>query len=92
MAHRDDIDSNKQASSSGILRCEVTREGYAHNLSPAFSGKYLLAECTQTQKYQPDSSSKGAWLKDINIFVPVAHQVNDKPESQVTLENVSVIR
>ncbi|ELY5257663.1 TPA: hypothetical protein PXJ35_000380 [Yersinia enterocolitica] len=91
-ARRDDIYSNKQASSSGILRCEVTREGDAHNLSPAFSGKYLLVECTQTQKDQPDSSSKEAWLKDINIFVPVAHQVNDKPESQVMLENVSVIR
>ncbi|MBE8259301.1 hypothetical protein IQA85_16950, partial [Leptospira borgpetersenii serovar Ballum] len=89
-ARSDDIDSNKQVSSSRILRCEVTGEGDAHSLSPAFSGKYLLVECHQTQKGQPDSSSKEAWLKDINVFVPVAQQVKDKPESQVTLENVSV--
>ncbi|HHL2731592.1 TPA: hypothetical protein ACQ4J9_004304 [Yersinia enterocolitica] len=91
-ARSDDLYSNKQVSSSRILRCEVTGEGDAHSLSPAFSGKYLLVECHQTQKGQPDSSSKEAWLKDINVFVPVAQQVKDKPESQVTLENVSVIR
>ncbi|CNH09336.1 MULTISPECIES: hypothetical protein [Yersinia] len=36
--HRDDIDSNKQVSSSGILRCEVTGEGDAHNLSLSLAG------------------------------------------------------
>jgi len=88
----DDIDSGKKVSFSGALRCEVTGEGDAHSLSPEFSGKYLLVECKETHKGQPDSSSKEAWLKDINVFVPVAEQINDKPESQVKLENVSVIR
>ncbi|WP_244664946.1 hypothetical protein [Candidatus Symbiopectobacterium sp. 'North America'] len=86
------IDSNKKVPASGALRCEVTAEGNADSLAPEFSGKYLLVEYQQTHKGQPISSSKSAWLKDLNVFVPVAEQLNDKPESSVKLENVSVIR
>ncbi|MDE8756600.1 hypothetical protein PZA22_19135 [Pectobacterium polaris] len=64
----------------------------SHSLAPEFSGKYLLVECKETHKGQNDSSNKAAWLKDLNVFVPVAEQLNDKPESKVSLENVSVIR
>ncbi|WP_233967307.1 hypothetical protein [Pectobacterium polaris] len=91
-ARWDSIDSGKKTPVSGTLRCEVTGEGDAHSLAPEFSGKYLLVECKETHKGQHDSSSKAAWLKDLNVFVPVAEQLNDKPESKVNLENVSVIR
>ncbi|MCU9596128.1 hypothetical protein AB7X15_02735 [Proteus mirabilis] len=45
-----------------------------------------------TTKGQPNSGTKLAWLQDFNIFVPVAMQVGDKPESPVKLEHVNVIR
>lgn len=86
------IDSDKKVPISGALRCEATVEGEASRLAPEFTGKYLLVECQQTDKGQPKSNSKAAWLKDLNVFVPVTQQLGDKPESQVKLENVSVIR
>ncbi len=49
-------------------------------------------ECKESHKGQPDSTSKIAWLKDLNVFVPVAEQIKGKPESAVKLINVSVIR
>lgn len=88
-ARWDNIDSGKKVSFSGSLRCEATGERVAHSFSPAFSGKYLLVECKETHKGQPDSLSKEGWLKDINVFFLVAEPLNDKPESQVMLENVS---
>ncbi len=90
-AQWDDIDSDKKVTSSS-LRCEVTGQGDAHGIAPQFSGKYLLVECHETHEGQPGSSDKLAWLQDLNIFVPVAMQLGDKPESSVTLEDVSVTR
>lgn len=90
-AQWDSIDSDKKVTASA-LRCDVTGEGDAHSIAPEFSGKYLLVECHVTNEGQLGSSEKLAWLQDLNVFVPVAQQVGDKPESLVKLENVSVIR
>jgi len=89
-AQWDNIDSNKKVTAAA-LRCEVTREGDANNIAPEFSGKYLLVECHATNEGQQDSSYKSAWLQDLNVFVPVAQQVGNKPESLVKLEKVNVI-
>lgn len=90
-AQWDNIDSDKKVTASA-LRCDVTGKGDAQSIASEFSGKYLLVECHETQEGQPGSSDKLAWLQDLNVFVPVAQQVGDKPESSVKLENVSVIR
>ena len=90
-AQLENIDADKKVTSSAI-RCEVTGEGDAQRIAPEFSGKYLLVECHESNAGQPDSRSKLAWLQDLNIFVPVAQQLGDKPERLVTLENVSVTR
>lgn len=90
-AQSDTIDSNKKVVTSSLL-CDVTGEGDAHSIAPEFSGKYLLVECHSTNEGQLNSSNKLAWLQDLNVFVPVAQQLGDKPESLVKLENVSVIR
>ncbi|MDK9357552.1 hypothetical protein QQF54_06230 [Lelliottia sp. V106_10] len=90
-AQWDSIDDDKKVTAA-TLRCEVTGEGDAHSIAPEFSGKYLLVECHETYEGQRRSSDKSAWLQDLNVFVPVAQQVGDKPESLVKLENVSVIR
>jgi hypothetical protein len=91
-ARWDDLDSAKKVSTSGALRCAITGEGDAQNLAAEFSGKYLLIVCKESHKGQLDSTSKVAWLKDLNVFVPVAEQIKGKPESAVKLINVSVIR
>lgn len=91
-ARWNDLDSGKKVSHSGSLRCAITGEGDAQNLATEFSGQYLLVECKESYKGQPDSTSKIAWLKDLNVFVPVAEQIKGKPESAVKLINVSVIR
>ncbi|MFP1884125.1 hypothetical protein [Lonsdalea quercina] len=85
------IDSEKKTSVS-TLRCEVTGGGDARKIAPEFSGKYLLVECNTTHEGQPNSRTKQAWLQDLNLFVPVAQQLGDKPESPVKLENISVMR
>ncbi len=85
------IDSDKKVTAAN-LRCEVTEEGDAQRIAPEFSGKYLLVECHSTNEGQQDSSSKLAWLQEFNLFVPVAQQLGDKPESLVKLEKVKVIR
>jgi len=90
-AQWDSIDSDKKVTASTI-RCNVTAKGDANSIAPEFSGKYLLVECKETPEGQVGSSNKLAWLQDLNVFVPVAMQVGDKPESLVKLENVSVIR
>lgn len=90
-AQWDDIDSDKKVTASA-LSCNVTGEGDAGKISPQFSGKYLLVECHETNEGQAGSHDKLAWLQDLNIFVPVAMQVGDKPESPVTLQDVSVTR
>ncbi|MDA5479052.1 hypothetical protein PGS49_00005, partial [Yersinia intermedia] len=90
-AQWENVDSDKKVTIS-TLRCDVTAEGDAHSIAPEFSGKYLLVECHATNEGQPASSDKLAWLQDLNVLVPVAQQVGDKPESLVKLENVSVIR
>ncbi|MHC9002769.1 hypothetical protein [Enterobacter adelaidei] len=90
-AKLENIDADKKVTSSA-MRCEVTGEGDAQRIAPEFSGKYLLVECHESNEGQPDNRSKLAWLQDLNIFVPVAQQLGDKPERLVTLENVSVTR
>lgn len=90
-AQWDNIDSDKKVTASA-LRCDVTGEGDAHEIASQFSGKYLLVKCHETNERQLESSEKLAWLQDLNIFVPVAMQIGDKPESSVTLEDVSVMR
>lgn len=90
-AQWDSIDAHKKVTAA-TLRCDVTKEGDANNIAPEFSGKYLFVECYATNEGQPGSSDKLAWLQDLNVFVPVAQQLGDKPESPVKLENVSVIR
>lgn len=85
------IDADKKVTASA-LRCDVTDQGEAHEISPEFSGKYLLVKCDETDEGQPGSSDKFAWMQDLNIFVPVATQISGKPESLVTLEDVKVIR
>lgn len=90
-AQWDDIDSAKKVTAS-TLSCAVTAEGDAQNIAAEFSGKYLLVECHSTTKGQLAGRDKLAWLKDLNVFVPVAMQIGDKPENPVKLENVSVIR
>ncbi|MDN0121306.1 hypothetical protein QVN83_20390 [Yersinia frederiksenii] len=87
----DNIGSDKKVTTSA-LRCDVTGEGDAHSIAPEFSGKYLLVECHATNEEQQGSSDKLGWLQDLNVFVPIAQQVGDKPERLVKLENVSVIR
>ncbi|MDT0176536.1 hypothetical protein Q9R34_10855 [Enterobacter sp. BRE11] len=88
-AQWEDIDSDKKVTASA-LGCNVTCEGEADKISPQFSGKYLLVKCHETNEGQAGSHNKLAWLQDLNIFVPVAMQVGDKPESPVTLKDVSV--
>ncbi len=90
-AQWEDIDSNKKVTTSSLF-CDVTGEGDAQSIAPEFSGKYLSVECRMTSEGQPSSSTKLAWLQDFNIFVPVAMQVGDKPESPVKLEQVNVTR
>jgi len=90
-AQWESIDSDKKITSSG-LRCKVTSMGDAKSIADEFSGKYLLVECQQTDSGQVGSRVRLAWLQDLNVFVTVAMQVGDKPESLVKLENVSVIR
>ncbi|BBS36157.1 hypothetical protein WP5S18E01_10040 [Enterobacter cloacae] len=90
-AEWDNIDADKKVTASA-LRCNVTGEGDAQSIAPEFSGKYLLVECHGTHEGQQDSRDKLAWLQDLNIFVPVAQQLGNKPESPVKLESVSVIR
>jgi hypothetical protein len=90
-AQVDSIDGDKNVKTSS-LRCEVTREGDAQSIAAEFSGKYLLVECHEANEGQSDSSAKLAWLRDLKVFVPVAQQVGDKPESLVKLEDVSVTR
>ncbi|WP_336777730.1 hypothetical protein [Pantoea sp. USHLN256] len=90
-AQWESIDADKKVTAS-TLRCEVTNEGDANTLSPVFGGKYLLVECSATNEGQVSSSDKLAWIQELNIFVPIAMQVGDKPETPVKLENVSVIR
>jgi len=89
-ARSESIDSDKKVTVAA-LNCEVTANGDAISIAPEFDGKYLLVECQETDKAQVGSSVKLAWLQDLNVFVPVAMQVGDKPESLVKLENVSVI-
>ncbi|NIY49259.1 hypothetical protein [Cedecea colo] len=90
-AQWDSIDANKKVTAA-TLRCGVTEEGNANSIAPELSGKYLLVECHETNEGQRESSSKLAWLQEFNVFVPVAMQVADKPETSVKLQNVSVIR
>ncbi|HID8276318.1 hypothetical protein ACFYLG_18290 [Proteus mirabilis] len=90
-AQWENIDTNKKVTASSLF-CDVTEEGDAQSIAAKFSGKYLLVECRMTTKGQPNSGTKLAWLQDFNIFVPVAMQVGDKPESPVRLEHVNVIR
>lgn len=90
-AQWDSIDADKKITAA-TLRCDVTEEGNANSIAPEFSGKYLLVECHEKNEGQRESSNKLAWLQEFNVFVPVAMQMADKPESSVKLENVSVIR
>lgn len=90
-AQWDAVNSDKKVTSSA-LRCDVKGEGDAQGIAPQFSGKYLLVECQETHVGQPRSSNKLAWLQDLNIFVPIAMQLGDTPESAVILEDVSVTR
>ncbi|MEM6161325.1 hypothetical protein AAH446_12355 [Erwinia sp. P6884] len=90
-AQWDNIDSDKKVTAS-TLRCDVTGGGDAQSIAPEFSGKYLSVKCHTTNKGQTGSSDKLAWLQDLNVFVPVAMKVGNKPESQIKLENVNVIR
>lgn len=90
-AQWDNIDSDKKVTAAA-LRCDVTGEGDAHSIASEFSGKYLLVECHETHKGQQDSNNKLAWLQDLNVFVPVAHQLGNKPERLVKLEDVNVLR
>lgn len=90
-AQWDSIDSDKKVITSA-LSCEVTTKGDANSIAPEFGGKFLLVDCHETDEGQVGSSIKLAWLQDLNVFIPVAMQVGNKPESPVKLENVSVIR
>ena len=90
-AQWDSIDADKKVTAA-TLRCNVTKEGDANSIAPEFSGKFLLVECHETNKGQQESNNKLAWLQEFNVFVPVAMQLADKPESSVKLENISVIR
>ncbi|WP_172731121.1 hypothetical protein [Pluralibacter gergoviae] len=90
-AQWDSIDGDKKVTAA-TLRCEVTGQGKANNIAPEFNGTYLLVECNETRRGQVESRNKLAWLQEFNVFVPVAMQVGDKPESPVKLEEISVIR
>jgi len=90
-AQWDSIDAEKKVTASS-LTCEVTAQGDAERIAPEFDGKYLLVVCDQTAEGQVKSRDTLAWLQDLNVFVPVAMQVGEKPESQVRLENVKVMR
>lgn len=90
-AQWDSIDVDKKVTAA-TLRCDVTGEGDANSIAAEFSGKYLSVECHETNGKLPETSTKLAWLQEFNVFVPLAMQVGDKPESPVKLENVSVTR
>lgn len=90
-AQWDNIDAEKKVTAA-TLHCNVTKEGDANIIASEFSGKYLLVECNETHEGQQKSSNKLAWLQEFNVFVPVAMQLGNKPESSVKLENVSVVR
>ncbi len=87
----DSIDVDKKVTAA-TLRCDVASEGDANKIAPEFSGEYMSVKYHETIEGQAESSTKLAWLQEFNVFVPLAMQVGDKPESSVKLDNVSVTR
>ena len=86
------ISSDSKDDRTKLETCEVTGEGQAKLLSPAFSGHYWQVDCQVESEGQPKLVTRSAWLRDLRLMVPVTQTLGDKAESPVKLENVTIER